>query len=167
MLLVNGRIAQMLKKLLLNRWVITGLLISGAYGLGYYFAPDKIVIKEEEKIVYKTETEVQEDRKVREVFDPETGKVVERVEETSRREKTKDELESEEKKETTREKTQKNFAVKVGHSFTLDTSEKNIKTGRPVVGVETRIPSLPFTPNWVGLDVDTSGEFTAYFRFEF
>lgn len=156
----------MLRKLL-NKWVLITGLVVGAYALGYYFAPDKIVIKEEEKIVYKTETEVQEDKKVTEIFDPATGKVIERTEETSRREKTKDELDSEEKREIRKEKTQKNFAVKVGQSFTLDTKEKNVKTGNSVIGIETRIPSLPFTPNWVGLDVDTSGEFTAYLRFEF
>ena len=141
--------------------LIAILILVAGLGLGYYFAPDKIEIKE--KVVYRTDVEKEETKTVTEKFDPNTGEVVERVTETGKKERTIDTIEQE--KEEKREKTKKTYALKLGAATPL-----NGDIGRtiiPRVGGEVR---LPFFNSWAGLEADVDikrPSVGAYIRLEF
>ena len=128
-------------------------------GLGYYYAPDKVRIQE--KIVEKTKIIKQEDKKITEKFDPSTGKIVERIEETKNKETSVNQTDKEKTKETL--KTKKSYALKGGVAVPLDDFNKQI----PRVGAEIR---LPFFNSWAGLEADVdmkSPKLGAYLRLEF
>lgn len=134
-------------------------LLAGAYGAGYYFAPDKV--KTVEKIVEIEKEVITKEREVIEKYDPITGKLIERIV----RDKDKKSKKSEEKNEKTveKEKTKKHYAVKVGVVQAITKAEK--PTYR--VGGEVR---LPVFNSWAGLeaDIDTSKpKLGAYLRMEF
>lgn len=117
--------------------VLIALAVGG--GLGYYYAPDKIKIKE--KIVEKIVTE--KDEKITKKYDPNSGKLVEEIKET----KEKETNTSKNSKSTEKEKTKKHYAVKAGAAI----DPRNDAKLTPRVGAEMR---LPFFNSWVGAEVD-------------
>lgn len=110
------------------------LLLTLGAGLGYFYAPEKI--KTVDKIIEKEVTKI-----VREKFDPNTGKVVER--ETI--DETKNTTETKTKTETLKPK--KHYALKGG--VAADPKDGMKLIGR--VGGEVR---LPFFDTWLGVEGD-------------
>lgn len=147
--------------------LIGAVLFAVGTAVGYYLLPDKVKIETKEKIVYKTKTTKEENKKVTEKFDPETGKVVERIEETGSKETVTDSVKNEKNKTIEKEKTQKNYALKVGQRFSIGIKDLNVKPQATVVGGEIRIPQVAFTPGWVGVEVDSNLDAGLYLRWEF
>ena len=143
------------------------LIFAVGTAIGYYLMPDKVKIETKEKIVYKTKTTKEENKKVTEKFDPETGKVVERIEETGTKETTTDTIKNEKEKSIEKERTRKNYALKVGQRFSIDYKDLQVGPGVPVVGGEIRIPQIAFTPGWVGIELDSKLDAGLYLRWEF
>jgi len=114
--------------------VIVALAIGG--GVGYFYAPEKIITKD--KIVEKEVTKI-----VREKFDPNTGKVIERevIDET------KNSTETKTKEETLKSK--KYYAIKGGVAADPKDGMKLI----PRLGAEVR---LPFFNSWLGVEGDVN-----------
>ncbi len=149
--------------------ILIGLVVLAlAYGAGYYFAPDKIKIKEKvvEKIV-EVEKEINlKEKEVIEKYDPITGKLIERIvrdkEKNSKKTEEKKETKKEKEKETIKEK--KLYAVKGGAVVNpRDITGKLI----PRVGAEMR---LPVFNSWVGAEADINIDrplVGAYIRLEF
>ena len=110
------------------------LLLTVGGGIGYYYAPEKIITKD--KIVEKEVIKI-----VREKFDPNTGKVIERevIDET------KNSTETKTKTETLKPK--KHYAIKGGVAADPKDNMKLI----PRVGAEVR---LPFFDTWLGVEGD-------------
>jgi len=156
-----------LANLLLNKWVIMALLIAGAYAIGYYLSPDKIKIKIQEKIIYKTKTVKEENKKVTKKYDPKTGKIIEETVETGSKETEEDLVRRDKTEEKEISKTKKNYALKLGQRFDVDYSGLGVGLGRAEIGGEIRIPQIAFSPGWVGAEVDTKGDFGLYLRWEF
>jgi hypothetical protein len=129
------------------------------YGAGYFYAPDKIKVKE--KIVYKTKRVKEENRKETKKYDPVTGNLIEETVETGTKETNTDTIKRDKKKETIKSK--KMWALKAG-GYTPVTDPGKI---RPRVGGEFR---LPVFSSWVGVEADidikdpTAG---VYLRLEF
>jgi hypothetical protein len=111
---------------------IVFLAIGG--GVGYYYAPEKIVTKD--KIVEKEVTKI-----IHEKFDPVTGKVTERT----TTDETKNTTETKSKVETLKPK--KHYAIKGGVATDFKDNMKLI----PRAGVEIR---LPFFDSWIGVEGD-------------
>ena len=119
------------------------IILAIGTGIGYFMAPDKIKI--EEKIVEKIKTIVEENKKVTEKFDPATGKVVERIQETGTKQTNVNTTKNE--KTTEKEKTRKMWAVKAGVAKQLNSTDGYI----PRLGGEVR---LPFFNSWLGVEAD-------------
>jgi hypothetical protein len=120
-----------------------GLLIGiVSYGMGYFFAPDKVRI--EEKIVEKVVHE--KDTKVTKEYDPNTGKLTKEIEES------KDKLTNIDSKDKTVEKSksQKTYAVKVG--AVVNPRNLNAKI-IPRIGLEI---AVPFFDLFLGTETDIS-----------
>lgn len=135
------------------------LTLVAGYGLGYFYAPDKI--KVEEKIVERTKIVKEESKKNTYKYDPQTGKLIEHVEETGQKVTSTDS--SSVQKVSEKEKTRKMWALKIGGAKTLNKSDD--PTAR--VGAEVR---LPFFDSWFGTEADLSidqPKLGAYFRLEF
>lgn len=133
-----------MKQLLKN--VAAGLVIASiGIAVGYYLSPTKVRI--EEKIVEKEKVVKEENRKVTEKFNPESGRLTERVTETGTKVTTSNKRSEDTKREEVREK--KNWAVKAGAAGNpLAIDEMNLI---PRVGGEAR---LPFFDTWAGLEAD-------------
>jgi hypothetical protein len=135
------------------------VLVIAGYGIGYFAAPDKIKI--EEKIIEKEKTVKEENKKVTEEYDPNTGKVTKRIEETGKKETNTNSTQKD--KTTEKEKTRKMWALKGG--VALD-PRKDMKL-TPRVGGEVR---LPIFNSWVGVEADINIDrplVGAYLRLEF
>ena len=134
------------------------ILAIGA-GLGYYLAPDKVVkvVDTDNKKTVDNNTTTTVTKK----YDPNTGKVTEETNTTKN-----DSSVTTEKivdKSTTKEKTQKTYALKVGAVKTLNDTSKPFAR----VGGEVR---LPFFNTWLGADTDINLNHPAaslYGRIEF
>lgn len=125
------------------KYILLGiLLLVGAYGAGYYFAPDKI--KTVEKIVEKIVKE--KDEKVTKEYDPNTGKLTKETHET----KEKDTNSNETDKTTEKSKIQKTYALKGGVS--VNPRDLNAKPV-PRLGAEVR---LPIFNSWLGVEGDVN-----------
>jgi len=128
-------------------------------GLGYYMAPDKV--REVEKIVEKEKVVKEKEKEVVEKFDPNTGKLTERI----TRDKEKDSKTNEQKNEKELEKIRdkKHYAVKGGVAVAVKDPSKLV----PRIGGEFR---LPFFNSWVGAEVDAelaNPKVGTYLRMEF
>lgn len=126
-------------KLALYALIILGV----GYGFGYYLAPDKVRV--EERIVEKEKIIKEENKKVTEKFDPSTGKVVERIEETGKKETNVNTNKKEKIEEKIKDK--KLWAAKGGVATNLRDPGKLV----PRVGAEVR---LPIFNSWVGVEAD-------------
>lgn len=128
-------------------------------GIGYFYAPDKVKI--EERIVERTKIVKEENTKSTYKYDPITGKLIEHTEETGAKESSTDVTKTD--KVTAKEKTQKQYAVKLGGSKSVTKADKPV--GR--VGAEVR---LPFFNSWLGAEADLdvgNPKLGAYLRLEF
>lgn len=147
-----------LHKLLTEALIAIVALVFGL-GFGYYMAPDKVVT-----VVNTDNTKKVDDNittTVTKKYDPNTGKVTQETDTTKKDTSTTTEKVVD--KTTTKEKTQKNYAIKVGAVKTLNDTSKPF----PRVGAEVR---LPFFNTWLGGEGDiTLGHPTAglYGRIEF
>lgn len=142
------------------RLILIGiLLLVVGLGLGYYLAPDKVRV--ETKIVEKVKVVKEQDTKTTDKFDPNTGKVIEHTVEVGIKDTT---INTDSKdKITEKTKTQKNYAIKVGVSKVLTSTD----SPTPRVGAEVR---LPFFNSWLGAEGDlklSKPEAGAYLRIEF
>lgn len=120
--------------------------ITIGYGLGYFYSPSKI--KEVEKVVEKEKKTTEENKKVTEKFDPNTGKLTERIEETEKKETETNTKKSD--KETEKQQNKKMWAAKAGGVVNPRDLEHSIV---PRVGAEVR---LPIFDSWIGAEADIS-----------
>ncbi len=120
--------------------------IAIGYGLGYFYSPSKI--KEVEKVVEKEKKTTEENKKVTEKFDPNTGKLTERIEETEKKETETNTKKSD--KETEKQQNKKMWAAKAGGVVNPRDLEHSIV---PRVGAEVR---LPIFDSWIGAEADIS-----------
>lgn len=120
--------------------------ITIGYGLGYFYSPSKI--KEVEKVVEKEKKTTEENKKVTEKFDPNTGKLTERIEETEKKETETNTKKSD--KETEKQQNKKMWAAKAGGIVNPRDLEHSIV---PRVGAEVR---LPIFDSWIGAEADIS-----------
>jgi len=157
----------MLVNLLKNKYIIALLLIVVAYAVGYYYSPDKVKIQYKEKIVYKTKTMKEENKKITEKYDSKTGKIIEKTTETGTKETAINTIQQNKDKTITKEKTQKNYALKLGERFSISYKDLKIKPDTTVIGGEIRIPKIAFTPSWIGVDIDSNADAGLYLRWEF
>lgn len=131
--------------------ILAGLaLLTLGGGVGYFMAPEKI--KTVDKIVEKEVVKI-----VHEVYDPTTGKIIERT----TTDETKNTTETNTKTQTLKPK--KMYSLKLG-AFKVATDTSMVK---PRVGVEVR---LPFFDTWLGAEGDISLDkptIGLYGRFEF
>jgi hypothetical protein len=130
------------------------------YGTGYFYSPTKV--REVEKIVEKEKKTVEENKKIVERFDPNTGKLTERIEETGKKETETNTKKKE--KELEKQQNKKMWAFKAGGVVNPRDLEHSIV---PRVGTEVR---LPVFNSWLGAEADISINrplFGLYLRVEF
>lgn len=132
--------------------------LSIGLGLGYYMAPDKVVIQE--KIVEKEVTKKEEYKKKTKKYDPDTGKIIEDTEETGTKESNSNSTKTDKTEEKSIDK--KYYAIKAG--VVVPVTKLDNPTYR--VGGELR---LPLFNSWVGSEVDIkmNPNVGLYLRMEF
>lgn len=129
------------------------------YGFGFYAAPEKVRV--EERIVEKEKVVKEEKKKITEKFDKDTGKVIEKVEETETKDTSTNTTKTDKVEEKSKDK--KMYAVKAG--VVVPVTKLDQPSYR--VGAEMRLPILN---SWLGLegDIKTSAPtIAAYLRVEF
>jgi hypothetical protein len=135
------------------------VILAIGYGLGHFYAPEKV--REVEKIVEKEKKTKQEDKKITERFDPNTGKVIERIEETKKKETETNTTKKETEIEKIKDK--KMWAVKGGVAVAVKDPNKLV----PRIGTEVR---LPVFNSWLGAEGDfelANPKVGLYLRLEF
>lgn len=136
------------------------IAIAIGYGLGYFYSPSKIKVVE--KVVEKEKKTTEENKKITEKFDPNTGKLTERIEETGKKETETNTKKTD--KESEKQQNKKMWAAKAGGVVNPRDLEHSIV---PRIGAEVR---LPIFDSWIGAEADISIDrplLGLYLRLEF
>lgn len=121
------------------------ICLAVGWGLGYFESPDKVRIQTQ--VITKDKIITKEHTKVITLFDPNTGRVIKKVEETDT--KNEDDHSTEKDKTKVVEKSKSHYAVKVGITKDIFQAAKPY----PRVGVETRVPIFD---TFIGAEGDIS-----------